>query len=58
MEELLILGVDRCVFVDGVHVYAGKACPHFPGAEDEMGSAPEPGWTVQQGSTTERVSHG
>jgi len=53
-----MIAVDRCVFVDGVHAYAGKTCPHFPGAEDEMGFAPEPGWTVQQGSTTERVSHG
>jgi len=50
--------VDYCVFIDGVHVYAGKTCPHLPGAEDEMGTAREPGWTVQQGSTTERVSHG
>jgi len=50
--------LDHCVFIDGVHVYAGKACPHLSSAEDEMGPVPEPGWTVQQGSSTERVSHG
>ena len=32
--------VDRCVFVDGEHVYQGTDCPH----EDE-----EVGWTVQSG---------
>lgn len=59
VEDLLMFAVDYCVFVDGVHVYAGKTCLHFIGAEDDMGSVPEPGWTCQQGSsTTERVSHG
>jgi len=55
----LPIHVDQCVFMDGFHAFAGKSCPHnTPGFEDEMGTAPEPGWTVQQGSPIERVSHG
>lgn len=39
--------VDRCVFVDGAHVYAGPHCPH-DNKYDEAGLVPEIGWTVQQ----------
>jgi hypothetical protein len=38
----LPMEVDRCVYVDGKHVYAGPDCPHDR-PEDF-----DPGWTVQQ----------
>lgn len=41
-----LMFVDKCVFIDGVHTYAGPDCPH--GREtDEYGEVLPAGWTVQ-----------
>lgn len=41
--------VQRCVFVDGIHVYGPPDCEHVdPPAEDELGPVIPPGWTAQQ----------
>ncbi len=40
---------SRCVYIDGQHVYPGPDCPHKQHVtQDEMGTIPEVGWTVQQ----------
>jgi len=37
--------VDRCVYVDGKHVYSGPDCPHDGYNRDDPLDL-EPGWTV------------
>lgn len=52
---------DGCVIRDGVHVYAGRNCPHAEGTvTDEVGVHPPVGWTSQQGNVplNERQSDG
>ena len=39
---------DRCVYLDGFHVYRAATCPHDTVIADELGPGHEPGWTVQQ----------
>lgn len=43
--------VDRCVYEQGVHVYAGPKCPHGR-VVDEEGPVVPTGWTVQTGQTS------
>lgn len=38
--------VDRCVYVDGLHLYPGKYCPHDQ-TEDALGPVIPAGWTIQ-----------
>lgn len=40
--------VERCVYIDGVHVYGAPDCAHSAlQREDEMGEIVPDGWTVQ-----------
>lgn len=40
--------VERCVYIDGIHVYAAEDCPHYEFQKsDEMGDVQPQGWTVQ-----------
>lgn len=39
--------VSKCVFVDGLHLFAGPDCPHGE-VEDEQGPIMPEGWTCQR----------
>lgn len=39
--------VSRCIFVDGVHLYAGVHCPHER-THDQEGEILPAGWTAQK----------
>lgn len=42
-QEDIHIYTDWCEYVDGIHVYGGRHCPHYNGVDE---FATEPGWTV------------
>lgn len=46
-ERIFPMHVDRCIFIDGVHVRSAMDCPHEQ-REDEMGTVVETDWTPQK----------
>jgi hypothetical protein len=46
-ERIYPMYVDRCIFIDGVHVRSAMDCPHEK-PQDEMGPVVETDWTPQK----------